>query len=165
MSEPLVECLLRVAGDTVTLNTFDKLFRSGTGPQWSDRPADGKPRYSLHALFPVPEDVQCRGYEAAGHIWCDDWWDTPDDLTQMQVKRLLGERRYRFFTQKAAPNRVFWKVSSDFPTLRLGLYLVGPEKKDFQRYHYYEGRYQASYAPHDAEENFAALREEMGFAA
>jgi len=165
MSETLVECLLRVAGDTITLNTFDKLFRSGTGPQWADRPNDGTPRYSLHALFPVPEDVQRRGYEAAGRIWCDDWWDTPDDLTRMQVKRLLGERRYRFFTQKDAPNRVFWNTSADFPTLQFGLCLVGPEKNDYQRHRYYEGRCQACYSPHDAEESFAALREEMGFAA
>ena len=32
MSEPLVECLLQAVGDSVVLNTFDKQFRSGTGP-------------------------------------------------------------------------------------------------------------------------------------
>ena len=65
MGEPLVECLLQVTGDSAALNTFDKRFRSGTGPQWSDRPCDGTPRYSLHALFPVPEEIQRRGYQRA----------------------------------------------------------------------------------------------------
>lgn len=32
MGEPLVECLLQVTGDSAALNTFDKRFRSGTGP-------------------------------------------------------------------------------------------------------------------------------------
>ena len=32
------ECLLTVTGDTALLNTFDKAFRSGIGPQWADRP-------------------------------------------------------------------------------------------------------------------------------
>lgn len=49
-----VECLLQVTGDAAGLNTFDKLFRSGKGPSWADRASDGVPRYSLHALFPVP---------------------------------------------------------------------------------------------------------------
>lgn len=66
MREPLVECLLQVAGDPAAPNTFDKQFRSGTGPQWSVRPFDGTPRYSLHALFPVPEDIQRRGYRRPG---------------------------------------------------------------------------------------------------
>ncbi len=165
MGEPHVECLLQVAGDTTALNTFDKLFRSGIGPQWSDRPSDGTPRYSLHALFPVPENIQLRGYQAAGHLWCDQYWDTPDDIAQVEVKRLLGERRYRFYTQKDAPKNVFWIASANFPTLRMGLALLGVEKHDFQRHSYCEGTYQACYAPHDAAENFAALREEMGFAA
>ena len=106
MSEPLVECLLQVTGDSAVLNTFDKQFRSGTGPQWSDRPCDGTPRYSLHALFPVPEDIQRRGYQRAGKLWCQDYWKTPDDLTDMQVKRVKGERRYRFCTPVRAPTDV-----------------------------------------------------------
>lgn len=165
MDEPLVECLLHVSGDSAVLNTFDKQFRSGTGPRWADRPADESPHYSLHALFPVPEEIQRRGYETAGRTWCSDFWETPDDLTQMQVKRLLGERRYRFFTEKSAPGRVFWKASADYPTLHIGLALVSTEKHDYQRHLYHEGRYQASYVPHDAAEHFAALRKEMGFAA
>lgn len=164
MSEPYVECLLQVAGDTTTLNTFDKLFRGGAGPQWSDRPGDGTPRYSLHALFPVPEDVQLRGYQAAGHLWCSQYWDTPDDIAQVEVKRLLGERRYRFKVLRDPPKRVFWKASYDFPSLYLRLALLGTADGDFQRHCYHEGLYQGSYAPRGAD-GFAALREEMGFAA
>lgn len=44
------ECLLTVTGDTTLLNTFDKAFRSGIGPQWADRPSSSVPHYSLHAL-------------------------------------------------------------------------------------------------------------------
>ena len=164
MSEPLVECLLQVAGDSAALNTFDKQFRSGTGPQWADRPFDGTPHYSLHALFPVPEDIQRRGYQKAGHLWCQEYWKTPDDLTDMQVKRVRGERRYQFFTPMYGPTNVFWKTSSDFPTLRLRLILLGTDKGDLQNRFYHEGRYQGSYSPNGAE-GFAAVREEMGFAA
>jgi hypothetical protein len=53
-----IECLLSVSGDAAFLNTFDKAFRSGCGPQWADRPPNTKPRYSFHALFPVPEEIQ-----------------------------------------------------------------------------------------------------------
>lgn len=106
-----VECLLQVTGDAAGLNTFDKLFRSGKGPSWADRASDGAPRYSLHALFPVPEAIQRRGYETAGHLWCGDFWDVPDDLVDMQVKRLLGKRYYRFYTPGGVPENVFLKAS------------------------------------------------------
>lgn len=164
MSEPLVECLLQAVGDSAVLNTFDKQFRSGTGPQWSDRPCDGTPRYSLHALFPVPEDIQRRGYQRAGKLWCQDYWKTPDDLTDMQVKRVKGERRYRFFTPVRAPTDVFWKVSSDFPTLKMRLVLLGTDRGDLQSRFYCEGTFQGSYSPNGAA-GFVAIREEMGFAA
>lgn len=88
------ECLLTVTGDTALLNTFDKAFRSGIGPQWADRPNSSVSRYSLHALFPVPEEVQCRGFSTAGRLWCESYWETEGDLRDMQVKRVLGERRY-----------------------------------------------------------------------
>lgn len=164
MSDLYVECLLHAAGDTAALNTFDKLFRSGAGPHWADRPGDGTPRYSLHALFPVPEDVQRRGYQAAGHLWCGQFWETPDDLSRMEVKRLLGERRYHFQALQAPPKNVFWKVSCDFPSLHFRLALLGAKDGDFQSYSYHGGSYQGSFAPHGAD-SFAALREEMGFAA
>lgn len=164
MSKPYVECLLQVGGDTAALNTFDKQFRGGTGPHWADRQCDKTPRYSLHGLCPVPEDVQCRGWQKAGHLWCEEYWDTPDDLIQMQVKRLLRERRYRFFTQAEPPKDVFWKASLDFPTLRFRLILLGKDGSELQIHDFHEGYYQGSYQPHAGGE-FISLREEMGFAA
>ncbi len=163
MSENMVECLLQVAGDSVALNTFDKLFRSGTSPQWTDRSRNETPRYSLNALFPVPEEIRLRGHQTAGHLWCNQYWDTPDDLTDMQVKRLLKERRYRFYTQQDAPKRVFWKASNDFPSLHMRLILLGADKGDLQSHIYHEGYYQGCYSPNGAEK-FSALRKEMGFA-
>ena len=69
MGDTYEECLLLVTGETVSLNTFDKIFRSGYGPQWSDRPRSHTAHYSFHALFPVPEAVQRRGFDAAGRLW------------------------------------------------------------------------------------------------
>ena len=97
------ECLLTVTGDTALLNTFDKAFRSGIGPQWADRPSSSVPRYSLHALFPVPEEVQCRGFSTAGRLWCESYWKTKGDLRDMQVKRVLGERRYDSISKERTP--------------------------------------------------------------
>ena len=82
----------------------------------------------------------------------------------MQVKRVKGERRYRFFTPVRAPTDVFWKVSSDFPTLKMRLVLLGTDRGDLQSRFYYEGTFQGSYSPNGAD-GFAAIREEMGFAA
>ncbi len=116
-----VECLLQVTGDAAGLNTFDKLFRSGKGPSWADRASDGAPRYSLHALFPVPEAIQRRGYGTAGHLWCGDFWDVPDDLVDMQAKRLLGKRYYRFYTPGGVPENVFLKASYAVNLFREGI--------------------------------------------
>ena len=69
-----IECLLSVSGDAAFLNTFDKAFRSGCGPQWADRPPNTKPRYSFHVLFPVPEVIQRRGFLKAGRLWCAGYW-------------------------------------------------------------------------------------------
>ena len=164
MDELRVECLLQVGGDTAALNTFDKQFRGGAGPQWADRPHNKTPRYSLHGLHPVPEDVQHRGWQTAGHLWCRDYWDTPDDVVQMQVKRLLGERRYRFFTQEDPPKNVFWKASANFQMLRFRLILLGKDGSELQIHDFHGGYYQGSYRPHAGGE-FISLRGEMGFAA
>ena len=162
--EGYVECLLQVTGDTASLNTFDKLFRSGNGPSWADRVSDGAPHYSLHALFPVPEAIQRRGHETAGHLWCSDFWDVPDDLVNMQVKRLLGKRHYRFYTLGGAPENVFLKASYDFPLLHLRLIRLGVDRGDLQSHFYHGGYYQGSFSP-NGESGFTVLREEMGFSA
>lgn len=162
--EGYVECLLQVTGDTASLNTFDKLFRSGTGPSWADRASDSAPHYSLHALFQVPEAIQRRGYETAGHLWCSDFWDVPDDLVNMQVKRLWGKRHYRFYTPGGAPKNVFLKASYDFPMLHLRLIRLGVDRGDLQSHFYHGGYYQGSFSP-NGESGFTILREEMGFSA
>lgn len=103
MDDTYEECLLLVTGETVSLNTFDKIFRSGYGPQWSDRPRSHTAHYSFHALFPVPEAVQRRGFDAAGRLWCKEYWESSDDLLDMQVRRALGRRQYRFFVPEPLP--------------------------------------------------------------
>ena len=92
-AKPYVECLLQVTGDAAGLNTFDKLFRSGKGPSWADRASDGVPRYSLHALFPVPEAIQRRGYGTAGHLWCGDFWDVCRNSVQPYPALFVLKRR------------------------------------------------------------------------
>lgn len=124
-----IECLLSVSGDAAFLNTFDKAFRSGCGPQWADRPPNTKPRYSFHALFPVPEEIQRRGFLKAGRLWCAGYWEAGGDLCEMQVKRVLGERRYRFFVWDTLPKNMFRVVSRHYPTLKFCLTALKP-------YHY-----------------------------
>lgn len=157
------ECLLHVKGDAAALNTFDKVFRSGLGPQWADRPSAGFPRYSLHALFPVPEDIQRRGYQLAGRQWCLDYWDASDDLCQMQVKRLLGERHYRFFTPSDVPDNVILRASHDYPLVQLCLISLG-EDGGLQQRKYHAGYYEGQFSPRGIAA-FANIRTEMGFAA
>ena len=117
MGDTYEECLLLVTGETVSLNTFDKIFRSGYGPQWSDRPRSHTAHYSFHALFPVPEAVQRRGFDAAGRLWCKEYWESSDDLLDMQVRRALGRRQYRFFVPEPLPKNFFRVVSHDYPSL------------------------------------------------
>lgn len=164
MSEPCVECLLQVAGDTVALNTFDNRFRSGSGPQWPDRPENKTPHYSLHGLYPVPVDIQRRGHQKAGKSWCSEFWDTPDDLTGMQVKRLLHERRYRFYTLLDAPKNAIWKASLTFPSLQLRMTLPDGEPGRLIQRTYQDGYYQGS-SRRVSEDEIIRLRNEMGFAA
>ena len=121
MGDTYEECLLLVTGETVSLNTFDKIFRSGYGPQWSDRPRSHTAHYSFHALFPVPEAVQRRGFDAAGRLWCKEYWESSDDLLDMQVRRALGRRQYRFFVPEPLPKNFFRVVSHDYPSLAFQL--------------------------------------------
>lgn len=159
----LIECLLCVTGDTAFLNAFDKAFRSGHGPQWADRPAPAGPRYSFHGLFPVPEEVQRRGFDAAGHLWCSDYWESVGDLQEMQVKRVPGERRYRFFTPERQPRNLFRVVSHDYPVLVFRLAVLGHGGEQLHQYIFTNGGYHGGYC-RNTEDAFAAIREEMGFA-
>lgn len=162
-AHPYLECLLTVSGDTALLNTFDKVFRSGYGPQWADRPESEVPRYSFHALFPVPEDVQRRGFGTAGRLWCKDYWEAAGDLQNMQVKRVLGERRYRFFTPEKLPKNLFRVSSRDYPTLCFQLAALDSGEERLYHYIIKNGGYHGGYSQSRAN-SFAAMREELGFA-
>ena len=165
-----IECLLSVRGDTAFLNAFDKTFRSGFGPQWADRPPNTKPRYSFHALFPVPEEIQRRGFLKAGRRWCTDYWEAGGDLCEMQVKRVLGERRYRFFAWDTIPKNIFRVISLEYPTLKF--YLTGLILDDksvlwnnemtLREYMIANGRYTGSYRRNE-NDTFSKIREGMGF--
>jgi hypothetical protein len=157
-----VECLLHVTGDTAELNAFDKIFRSGLGPQWADRPENTVPRYSFHALFPVPEDVQHRGFDTAGHLWCEDFWESAGDLYGMQVKRVLGERRYHFFTMKSPPQNAVRLTSRQFSNLHFTLISFVPDQEKVESFHYTGGCYSGCISR--GEQSFIAKRNEMGFA-
>lgn len=158
----LVECLLQATGPTSFLNDFDHTFRSGAGPQWPDRPGSGNPRYSLHAFVPVPEDIRCRGYGAAGRLWCLDCWDTPDDLQQVQVKRVLGKRRYRFFIQEKPPKQAFAKIAYMYPELCFTLTSLSVTDGKLASHIFQDGHYRGLMAPRGAE-LFLKTRNEMGF--
>lgn len=159
----LIECLLCVNGDSAFLNAFDKTFRSGYGPQWADRPAPTGPRYSFHALFPVPEEVQHRGLDAAGRLWCSDYWDSVGDLQEMQVKRVPGERRYRFFTPERHPKNLVRIVSHDYPVLVFHLAVLERGREHLHQYIFTNGRYHGGYCRNTGG-TFASIRKEMGFA-
>lgn len=164
------ECLLLVTGETVSLNTFDKIFRSGYGPQWSDRPRSHTAHYSFHALFPVPEAVQRRGFDAAGRLWCKEYWESSDDLLDMQVRRALGRRQYRFFVPEPLPKNFFRVVSHDYPSLAFQLATLVRDggspffegRETLHQYLFQDGRYSGSQSP-NRENAFSQIREEMGF--
>lgn len=158
----LIECLLCVTGDSAFLNAFDKTFRSGYGPQWADRPETTGPRYSFHALFPVPEDVQRRGFDTAGHLWCPDYWESSGDLQNMQVKRVPGERRYHFFAPGRQPKNLFRIVSHDYPVLTFHLAVHKSNEECLHQYIFKNGGYHGGYC-RDTGDAFAAIRKEMGF--
>lgn len=164
------ECLLTVTGDIALLNTFDKAFRSGFGPQWADRPGSPVPRYSLHALFPVPEDVLRRGFSVAGRLWCESYWETEGDLRAMQVKRVLGERRYHFFVPGNPPVNFFRVVSRTYSNLEFRLSTFGRDEESWfgkfedalHQYLFEGGAYTGSHS-RETKHAFAHLMKEMGF--
>ncbi|MFR5862320.1 MAG: hypothetical protein ACLUES_11970 [Flavonifractor plautii] len=165
MGDTYEECLLLVTGETVSLNTFDKIFRSGYGPQWSDRPRSHTAHYSFHALFPVPEAVQRRGFDAAGRLWCKDhpamtcWICRPDGRLR---------RQYRFFVPE--PPKNFSVVSHDYLSLAFRLATLVRDggspffegRETLHQYLFQDGRYSGSQSP-NRENAFSQIREEMGF--
>lgn len=156
-----MECLLRVRGDAAFLNTFDSLFRSTPGPQWPDRESGEAPRYSLHGLCPVPENVRRRGYETAGKLWCKKAWGVEDDLWDMQARRRLGERCYRYYTTEGKPQNALYDASVRFPALTFQLAFQS-RNWEIERHSFRNGQRQSTYS-HQTEDGLAPLREEMGF--
>ena len=85
------------SGNCTNLNAFDKpsavrLVRNGLTVS-----AKARRTSSLHGLCPVPAFIVEQGYMAAGKSWCSDYWGSDDDLLDVKVIRVLGQRRYRFF--------------------------------------------------------------------
>lgn len=122
-----MECLVRVLGDCVNVNTFDAAFRSLPPPQWSDRKKRPQPCYSLNALCPVPEEVLRRGYMTAGHLWCKQFWDSSDDLKLQYIRRGIGVRTYRMTVPGKAPVKALLCASWNYPTVVIQLQYIDTE--------------------------------------
>lgn len=128
----VVESVLIVTGDCTWVNTFDAAFRCGSGPSWADQPDDPKPCYSLHNLHPVPEDVQRRGYEKAGRLWCRRYWKCDGDLIRCAVLRGLNCRFYRMLTPGHAPTDAFSYAAYRFAPAQFQLVLIDPDKNQLE---------------------------------
>ena len=122
-----MECLVRVLGDCVNVNTFDATFRRLPPPQWSDRKKRAQPCYSLNALCPVPEEVLRRGYKTAGPLWCKRSWGPSDDLKLKYVRRDIGVRAYRFTVPGKAPVEALRCASWNYPTVVIQLQYIDTE--------------------------------------
>lgn len=119
-----MECVVRVLGDCVNVNTFDAAFRSLPPPLWSDRKKRAQPCYSLNALCPVPEEVLRRGYQTAGHLWCKCYWGSSDDLKLKYVRRGVGVRFYRITVPGKAPVEALSRASWNYPTVVIQLQYI-----------------------------------------
>lgn len=122
-----MECLVRVLGDCVNVNTFDAAFRSLPPPQWSDRKKRAQPCYSLNALCPVPEEVLRRGYKTAGHLWCKRYWSSSDDLKLKYVRRGMGLRVYRMTVPGKPPVEALHCASWNHPAVAIQLQYIDTE--------------------------------------
>ena len=88
----------------------------------------------------------------------------------MQVKRVLGERRYRFFVWDTLPKNMFRVVSRDYPTLKFCLTalikddnsVLWDNELTLREYMIANGRYMGSYRRNETDA-FAQIREGMGF--
>lgn len=127
MSGSRIECVMIVHGECANVNTFDAAFRSQPPPQWSDRKKSAQPRYSLNALCPVPEDILRRGYKTAGHLWCERFWGSTDDLKLKYVRRGLGVRSYRFTVPGKPPADALCCASWNHPAVIIHLQYIDTE--------------------------------------
>ena len=157
-----LECLLVASGNCTNLNAFDKAFRSTAGPQWPDRICESAPHYSLHGLCPVPAFIVEQGYMAAGKSWCSDYWGSDDDLLDIKVIRVLGQRRYRFFARGRAPAHIILNVSHEHPGVRFQMSIFNPDEVNLRIHKIHDGYVESITYPRP-DEAFPRLRSELGF--
>ena len=118
----------------------------------------------------MPEEIQRRGFLKAGRLWCAGYWEAGGDLCEMQVKRVLGERRYRFFVWDTLPKNMFRVVSRHYPTLKFCLTalikddnsVLWDNELTLREYMIANGQYMGSYRRNETDA-FAQIREGMGF--
>jgi len=111
-----------------------------------------------------------RVWAGGGRLWCKEYWESSDDLLDMQVRRALGRRQYRFFVPEPLPKNFFRVVSHDYPSLAFQLATLVRDggspffegRETLHQYLFQDGRYSGSQSP-NRENAFSQIREEMGF--
>ena len=91
-------------------------------------------------------------------------------MLDMQVRRALGRRQYRFFVPEPLPKNFFRVVSHDYPSLAFQLATLVRDggspffegRETLHQYLFQDGRYSGSQSP-NRENAFSQIREEMGF--
>ena len=114
----------------------------------------------------MPEEIQRRGFLKAGRLWCAGYWEAGGDLCEMQVKRVLGERRYRFFVWDTLPKNMFRVVSRHYPTLKFCLTalikddnsVLWDNELTLREYMIANGQYMGSYRRNETDA-FAQIKE------
>lgn len=81
----------------------------------------------------------------------------------MQVKRVPGERHYRFFVPERQPKNLFRIASHNYPVLTFHLAVYESSERQLHQYIFKNGNYHGGYC-RDIGNAFGAIRREMGFA-
>lgn len=137
----ITESVLIVTGDCVWVNTFDAAFRRSPGPNWRDHPSIGLPRYSLHNLHPIPENILQRGYENVGALWCRRNWSCDGDLIRCAVQRSFGRRVYRMLTPGGEPSDALLYAAYHYSSAKVELVLINKEQHQLV-WHRMDAKYQ-----------------------
>ena len=133
-------------------------------------------RNGLTGPVPIPPIIhsmrcfQFRRLFSAAALMPRDAWESSDDLLDMQVRRALGRRQYRFFVPEPLPKNFFRVVSHDYPSLAFQLATLVRDggspffegRETLHQYLFQDGRYSGSQSP-NRENAFSQIREEMGF--
>ena len=134
-------------------------------------PCSHTAHYSFHALFPVPEAVQRRGFDAAGRlvvqrvlgILAMTCWICRSDGR-------LGEDNTAFFVPEPLPKNFFRVVSHDYPSLAFQLATLVRDggspffegRETLHQYLFQDGRYSGSQSP-NRETHFLKYGKKWGF--